>query len=229
MQNLLGTLLTFAQPLLAPAFHLWGSPVTGLEILAFALSLGMVVANIRVRPMGWPLSIAASLLYGFLFVDSKLYGEALLQLLFVALSVWGWWQWLRGRGGDGAALRVHTLPARARWAVLGATFLLLWPLIAWALARWTDSPVPVLDAMATAGSITGQFMLGRKLLENWAVWFAVNVFSVGLFASRSLWLTMLLYGLFALLSVTGWRAWARQLEAGHTAPIATAPPANKPA
>ncbi len=213
--------LAWAQPLLVPVFHLWGGPVTWLEIGAFALSLGMVWANMRLWPVAWPLSITASLLYGLLFLDSKLYGEALLQVLFVVLSVWGWWQWLRGRAGDGSALRVTTLANRVRWMFAAATLLLLWPVIALALARWTDSPVPALDALATAGSITGQVLLGRKRLENWAVWLAVNLLSVALFASRSLWLTALLYALFAVLSVVGWRAWARQLAPPSAAATGT--------
>ena len=92
------------RPLLAEAFTLWGSPTTWLEVAAFVLALWMVVCNMRVDPLGWPLAIVSSLLYALLFAHSKLYGEASLQLFFVAVSGWGWWQWLRGRGSDGTAL-----------------------------------------------------------------------------------------------------------------------------
>jgi nicotinamide mononucleotide transporter len=209
----LDTLLQSARPLLAAAFTLWGSPVSWLEIVAFALSLAMVWANLRVDPVAWPLAIVASLGYALLFADSRLYGEAGLQCFFVAVSFWGWWQWLRGRGADGAPLDVHRLSARGLvTATLGT--LIAWPLLGVALARATDSPVPYADALATVASITGQILLGRKLLENWAVWLLVNVYSVGLFAYKALWLTALLYGLFALLSVLGWRAWSRRLRHG---------------
>ena len=194
--------------MLLPAFTLWASPVTWLELLAFVLSIAMVLANLRVNVVGWPLAIAASLLYALLFADSKLYGEASLQIFFVVVSVWGWWQWLRGLGGDGEALRVHRLPMRERWLALTAT-LLAWPALAMLLARGTDSDVPWLDALPTVASVTGQLMLGRKLVETWPVWLGVNVFSVGLFAYKGLWLTALLYALFAGLSVAGWRAWRR--------------------
>jgi nicotinamide mononucleotide transporter len=60
-------------------------------------------------------------------------------------------------------------------------------------------------------SLVGQFLLGRKFIENWAVWIVVNVVSVGLFAYKSLWLTVGLYGVFIVLSVVGWRAWQRRL------------------
>lgn len=213
-------LLQAAQPLLAPAFALWGSPVTWLELLAVALSLAMVACNLRVNPMAWPLAIAASLLYALLFADARLYGEAGLQFVFIGVALWGWWQWMRGTGGDGTPLRVHTLGARARWAVAAAT-LAAWPLLALVLMRFTDSDVPWFDALPTVASITGQLLLARKLLENWAVWFGVNVVSVALFATKALWLTAGLYAVFALLSLLGWRVWRARLQREAAAPAPT--------
>lgn len=213
-------LLAFARPLLAPAFTLWGSPVTWLELLACVLSLWMVVCNMRVNPLAWPLAMASSLLYALLFADSRLYGEASLQFYFIAVAGWGWWQWLRGTDDQGAPLRVHRLHARRRWQVLGLT-LAAWPLLGLLLARVTDTDVPFLDALPTVGSVAGQLLLGRKLVENWPVWVAVNVASVGLFAWKGLWLTVLLYALFALMALAGWRRWHRL--AGPLAPAGPAP------
>lgn len=206
--ELLDALLLAARPLLAPAFTLWGSPATWLELLAFFIALWMVWCNLRVKVLAWPLAIISSLLYALLFADAKLYGEASLQFFFVAVALWGWWQWLRGRGDDGHKLRVHTLSARQRWQVLAAT-LAAWPLLGLLLARLTDSDVPYFDALPTVGSIVGQILLGRKLVENWPVWVAVNIVSIALFASKGLWLTVLLYALFVVLAVVGWRAWHR--------------------
>ncbi|MCW5659951.1 MAG: nicotinamide riboside transporter PnuC [Burkholderiaceae bacterium] len=193
-------------PFLSPAFTWWGSPITWLEIVAFVLSIAMVLCNFRVNPWAWPLAIAASALYGVLFASSRLYGEASLQLLFIVVAFWGWWQWLRGRGADGTPLRVHVLAPSARLGI-GMLTLAAWPLLGWLLDHHTDSDVPYLDALPTVGSITGQFLLGRKLVENWPVWLLVNLFSIGLFALKELWLTVLLYALFAVLSVVGWRVW----------------------
>lgn len=206
------SLLQATAPLLAEAFTLWGSPTTWLEVAGFVLAVWMVLCNMRVNPLGWPLAIVSSLLYALLFAHSRLYGEASLQLFFMAVAGWGWWQWLRGHGRDGTALKVHRLGPRQQLAVAGLT-LAAWPLLALGLARFTDSDLPWLDALPTVASITGQFLLGRKLIENWPVWLAVNLVSVALFAVKGLWLTVLLYAVFAALSVAGWRAWT-QLE-GH--------------
>ena len=203
-----------ARPLLVPVFTLWTSPVTALEIAAFIVSIAMVLANLRVNPVGWPLAIVSSLLYALLFADSKLYGEASLQIFFVVVALWGWWQWLRGTGADGRELRVHRLSRQGQAAAALAT-LCAWPLLGLALQHYSDSDVPYLDALPTVASITGQILLGRKLVENWAVWLAVNVVSIGLFATKGLWLTVLLYAVFALLSVVGWRAWIRLVGKAH--------------
>jgi len=203
-------LVQAAQPLLAIAFAPWGSPVTWVEVLAFMLSLAMVACNIRVNATGWPLAIVASLLYFLLFWQHRLYGEASLQIFFALIAAWGWWQWLRGHTADGQALHVRRLSHRGRLTVALAV-LAAWPLLGALLRRYTDTDVPWWDALPTAGSVAGQWLLGRKYVENWPVWLAVNVISVGLFAYKGLWLTVLLYALFATLSVLGWRAWLRKV------------------
>ncbi len=204
--------MTLPDSLFAEAFTLWGAPTTWLEVVAFVLALWMVFFNIRERHWGWPLAIASSVLYGLLFWRNRLYGDAALQAFFVVVAAWGWAQWLRGVRGDGEPLRVARLDARGRLATLAACAL-LWPLTGLFLKTFTDTDVPWWDAFPTAVSVVGQFLLGRKYLENWLAWLAVNVVSVGLFAYKGLWLTVLLYALFVVLSGVGWRAWRRKLAA----------------
>src|SRR5512132_690601 len=201
----MNALLAALQPLFGTAFALWGAPVTWLEIVAFLLAVGTVVMNIRVDPLGWPLAIVSSLLYVGLFWDSRLYGDASLQIFFAVVALWGWWQWLRGTQADGRPLEVRSLGRRARWVVLGV-LAAAWPATGLFLRTFTDTDVPWWDAFPTAASVVGQFLLGRKFIENWAVWVVVNVVSVGLFAYKGLWLTVVLYAIFVVLSFVGWRA-----------------------
>ena len=210
------TLLRAVAPWLSTAFEVWGSGVTWLEIVALLLSLAMVLCNLRVHVAGWPLAITSSLLYALLFSHYKLYGEAGLQLVFVTLSAWGWWQWLRPSDGKPGFHGVSALSHSQRWATLAFT-LAAWPLLGGFLSRVSDSDVPYLDALPTVASLTGQWLLGRKRVENWAVWLGVNVFSVGLFAYKHLWLTACLYALFAGLSWVGWRRWSQWLLAARAA------------
>jgi nicotinamide mononucleotide transporter len=201
-------LLHALQPWFATVFTVLGVGVTLIELVAFVLAIVMVFCNIRVNPIAWPLAIASSALYFLLFWQHRLYGDASLQVLFIVVAGWGWWQWLNGREADGRTLHVRHLGARGRWIALGA-LAIAWPATGLFLKHYTDTDVPWWDAFPTAGSLVGQWLLGRKYVENWLAWLVVNTVAVTLFAFKGLWLTVILYTAFVVLSVVGWRAWAR--------------------
>lgn len=194
--------------LLAPAFSAFGSPISWLELVAFALAVWMVICNMRVNLLAWPLAFISSLMYFALFLDGKLYGEAGLQLVFAALALWGWWQWRFGRTREGDVLKVRRLGLQGLARPVLLT-LAAWPLLGLFLARQTDSPLPYWDAFPTVASLLGQWLLARKYEENWPTWIVVNVVSVVLFGLKGYWLTVILYAGFIPMSVIGWRAWRR--------------------
>ena len=182
------------------------------EALGFALALIMVGCSIRELHWSWPLAIASSVLYFFVFRDHLLYAEAGLQLVFAALGFWGWRQWLRRDAQRQPVQTIQRLTSKGWW-LCAAALLMLWPALAWLLLHYTDSDVAWWDALPTALSLIGQTLLGRKYLENWAIWLLVNLISVGLFAHKGLWLTCSLYALFVVLSVVGWREWQARFRA----------------
>jgi nicotinamide mononucleotide transporter len=195
--------------LFSTAFTLWGLDTSWLELIAVLLAFAMIVCNIAELHWGWPLAATSSVLYFFLFWSQRLYGDALLQVLFVVLAMWGWSVWLRGI--KGAALPVKRMPARQRFTLawMGA---LLWLTIGSVLLNFTNTDVPWWDAFPTAFSLVGQYLLAHKRLENWAVWIIVNIVAAGLFAWKGLWLTTLLYLVFIVLSAMGWRTWSKHIE-----------------
>lgn len=184
-----------------------------LEASAFAMALAMVALNMRVHPAAWPLAIASSALYGVVFRESGLYANAALQLVFIGVAAWGWWQWLRGQGAGGGPLVVRTLGPEGRAIALGAV-LLAWPATAFVLGRYTDSTVPWWDAFPTAASLVGTVLLARKYVENWPAWVVVNAVAVALFVHQRLWLTAVLYAILLALAFVGWARWRRLAAAG---------------
>lgn len=181
------------------------------EAAGFALAVAMVVCSIKELHWSWPLSIASSVLYFFVFKDSQLYGEAALQIVFSLLALWGWWQWLGPALGKTHGNDIQRMSTRVAWQT-AITALTLWPLVALFLRQFTDSDVPWWDGFATALSLVGQYLLGRKYLENWLIWLLVNGVSIGLFAYKSLWLTVLLYTIFLGMSWMGWRTWLGKMK-----------------
>jgi len=202
---MLAPLIAFLE---SPAFSVGATAASRAELLGALLGVWMVLCNLRVNPLAWPLAIVSSALYGLVFWNARLYGDASLQLLFIAVAFWGWWQWLRGTQHDGRALAVRYLSTRQRALAIGA-IALLWPATGLLLRHGTDTDVPWWDAFPTAGSVVATVLLARKHVENWIAWIVVNAVAIGLFAYKALWLTVGLYALFLLLALAGWRAWHR--------------------
>ncbi|RJF95298.1 nicotinamide riboside transporter PnuC [Noviherbaspirillum saxi] len=187
---------------------------TPLELVSFMLAVATVVLGIRQIHWAWLFAIASSASYAVVFFQARLYGDMGLQWVFIATSMWGWYQWLGVRGAAGG-LRVSRLSAAGRyWAAGGwiAGFIL----IALFLKSYTDTDVPYIDGFLTAGSLVGQLLLARKKLENWHVWIAVDALYVGLYVYKNLILTAVLYALFILLATIGLRTW-RTIVAGSGA------------
>lgn len=200
---------------------LLGFTTTPLELLGFVLSVATVVLTILRNHWGWFFAIVSSATYGVVFAGARLYGDAGLQGVFIAASIWGWWQWLRGDAGR--PLPVTRL-SRAGWiaALIGWT-VGFFALSAF-LKAYTDTDVPRMDGFLTAGSLLGQLLTAKKKIENWHTWIVVDVLYVGLYVYKGLHLTAVLYAVFVVLAVLGLRAWtaAARADAGpHAgAPVA---------
>ena len=202
-------ILTFLN---GPVFTLFGSPASWAELIGAVLGIAMVICNIKEIHWGWPLAFVSSAMYFLVFWDSKLFGDATLQIFFAVMATWGWWQWLRGIRDDGSALKIQTL-SNASTIKLIALCAFFWLAAGLFLLKFTTTDVPWWDAFPTALSVVATLLLGRKYVENWPIWIVVNVVSIALFAYKGLWLTVGLYTVFAIMAVIGWQAWRKQLTA----------------
>jgi nicotinamide mononucleotide transporter len=182
-----------------------GFSTTPLELVSFVLAVITVLLNIRQSHWAWLFAIVSSATYGIVFFEARLYGDAGLQLVFIAVSVWGWYQWLGGARHQRLVV-TRTNSTGLCWAAAG--WLAGFVLLAYFLKNFTNTDVPHSDGFLTAGSILGQLLLSRKKVENWHVWIIVDVLYVGLYVYKGLMLTAILYAIFCVMAVIGLRAWA---------------------
>lgn len=179
--------------------------MTMIELIGAVLSAWGVWLTAQRRPWCWPIGMASVLVYAWVFVDAKLYSDALLQLAFAVLIVYGWWRWLQHMGDDG---RVQVSPLSRRKAGL---HLAIGSLGALALGAFmhhhTDAALPWLDAALTAFSLVAQWWQARRHIAAWWLWIVVDVIYVGEYVYKSLLITSVLYAGFVVLAVIGLRAW----------------------
>ena len=132
-----------------------------------------------------------------------------LQAVYFALSLYGWYEWLYG-GENRTELHVSrsSQALGVRLAIIGIACAAI---LGTLLARFTDAALPYIDSATTSTSLVAQWMMTRKILENWAVWVAVDVVYIAMFVFKRLYLTAGLYAVFLVLAVMGYIQWKRSL------------------
>ena len=191
--------------------------MTAIELIGALISAWAVWLTAKRRPWCWPIGMLSVLLYCWIFVDAKLYSDALLQVAFAGLIVYGWRRWLQNLGDDGR-VQVAALPrAEAVGHVLIGAFGAL--LLGYAMHRWTDAALPWLDAALTAFSLVAQWWQGRRHIAAWWLWIIVDVIYVGEYIYKHLLITSVLYAGFVVLAAIGLRAWRKD---ARVAPAAAA-------
>lgn len=179
-----------------------------LEIAATAFTLLSVILSVKRSLWQFPTGLAGVGLGFFVFWRTGLYASAVLQPIFIAALVYGWWYWIRGDQRQAPPIRETPLIV-----VLGACgiALVLAGIGAVALERLTDARMALGDAAILALSVVAQGLLSLKRIETWPVWVAINALSVCVYASQQLWLYTGLYAFFFLNAFWGWRDWRQAL------------------
>lgn len=191
-------------PIQSIANYIWANPV---ESLGVALGLLCVWLLVKENIWNWPIGIANNILYIYVFDRSGLYADMWLQFVYIAIGIYGWWNWLHG-GKDNSELKTtHASPAALGGfsALAAVTTAVLYV----TLRRFTPSTVPFTDGLTVALFLTAQYMMSRKTVENWWFWIVGNVIAIGLYIYKDLMGTAILYGVFVVLCVMGLREWRK--------------------
>lgn len=180
--------------------------ITWIEWLGTVTGFGCVYLAARQNIWNWPVSIISVISYGILFFDYQLYGDAVLQLYFLFTAIYGWYYWIKRKEEHKKPI-VSLSPRRMAW--IGLAVVVLAVLIGLFLDHFTDTNVPYIDGFCTAVSFAAQFMMTRKILQNWLLWIVVDICYVPLYIYKNLMLTAILYLLFLWIAVMGYLEWRK--------------------
>lgn len=197
--------------LIAAATHRAGIEFT--EAAGFVTGGLTVWLLVRQNIANWPIGIANNLIFGVLFYHQRLYADMTLQLFFLLLGITGWISWSRNKTGEGG-LRVTRTPLRTAIVCAGIGIVATWAATLY-LARINDA-APFLDALTTVMSLIAQYLMTRKYLENWTIWIVVDIISIGLYSSKHLYLTSVLFAIYIAMCAVGALEWRRSYrQASH--------------
>ena len=187
-----------------------------LEYFGVITGLLYLLQEIKQHKSMWIVGFLTSLVYVFVFLHAKIYADMGLQIYYVLISIYGFYQWTRKKDASSTSenssaevIEYSHLNIRLFFGIstsLVLVYLALW----YVLNHFTDSPIPAGDAFTTAVGIVATWMLAKRIIEHWYFWVIVNLVSVYLYYLRELYPTMLLYFCYASLAVVGYYNWRKK-------------------
>jgi nicotinamide mononucleotide transporter len=162
----------------------------------------------------WPVVLVSDVIYLVVFFQARLFSDALLQIFFLAFTLYGWWYWWRGVREEGE-VRVEKMPFSSLWVGIavgaaGSVLLGVW-------MKQIHAALPYLDATLTSYSLVASWWAVRKHIANWWLWIAVDVIYIGEYIYKDLRATALLYAGLVALAVLGLRDWRRAADSQQLA------------
>ena len=180
------------------------------EIVAAILAIAYLILAMLQDIRCWIAWIISSLMYFFVMYSANLYMEALLQIFYIFIGLYGLYQW-RFKADKKDALKITTWSVKNHLIVISA-LVFLTSLSGYILTIYTAAASPFVDAFTTWGAIAASYLVAKKILENWFYWFVIDFVSVFLFISRELYPTALLFIVYLVLVVIGYSAWRKSWQ-----------------
>lgn len=184
-----------------------------IEVSGVIISLIYLYFSVKQIIWLWPFGLLSALFYIWIYFSSGLYADMGLQVYYVGISIYGWYHWTRKetRNSEKPELIVSHIKLNTG-IILLLVFLVLWLIISQLLIRFTNSEVPVMDALTTAGGIVATWMLARKILEHWILWIILDAISIGLYIYKGLFATVVLFTVYTLMAIVGYISWRKELH-----------------
>jgi len=189
------------------------------EGIAVVLAIAYLLLAMRENILCWYCALASATIYTALFWDASLPMQSLLNVYYMGMAVYGWWQWRRG-GESQTGIAIHSWPLRQHlWLVAGIL------IVSGVSGYWLESHQagawPFADALTTWASLVVSWMVAKKILENWLYWIVIDAICVFMYFDRGLHLSSLLFAAYVVIAVFGyfsWRAHARRATNDELAP-----------
>lgn len=175
------------------------------EAAAVVLAIAYLLLAMRENILCWYCALASATIYTVLFWDASLPMQSLLNIYYMGMAVYGWWQWRRG-GESHAGVVIQSLPVKRHLALLAGIVA-----VSAVSGYWLDSQGagawPFADAFTTWASLVVSWMVAKKILENWLYWIVIDGICVFMYFDRGLHLSSLLFAAYVVIAVFGYISW----------------------
>ena len=180
------------------------------EWIAFFSSILYVVIIALQKKIAWFFAFISSALYVYLCFSSKLYLDSFLQFFYVLAAIYGWMQWNKTDLNE----KLSKKNIRFHLSAIGICLVLSFS-IGWIMKTFTDQASPYLDATITITSLFATYLVARKIIDNWVYWIFIDLACIPIFYSRGLYLTSILYLIYAIIAIVAFFKWNKEYRKQH--------------
>lgn len=193
--------------------HVSANPIMLLDPTLFLLGWLYLWFEYRASWWVWVLGIIMPALDIVLYHQTMLYGDMCLSVYYLLAAVYGlaMWKW-GGHGRQHSELEISLMPGNVALRML-VVFFIVWGVTYYLLANYTNSNVPVTDALTNAISIIGMWAMARKYLQQWFVWITVDFIDIFLYSYKDLPFKAAIHVAYIVVGVLGFIKWRRMMQA----------------
>jgi len=189
-----------------------------IEILGAISGLLYLYFAIRQKIWLWPLGLITSAVYVYVFFITQFYADMGLNIYYVVISIYGWYNWLYGKGNQKKdTLCISTL-TRKLVVILLIITACIYVVLVYMLKKLPEllnvevSELLYWDAFTTAASIVATWMLARKIIQHWLIWIVVDAVSLGLYVYKGMYPTVVLFLVYTLMAFKGYIEWKKEIQ-----------------
>lgn len=169
-----------------------------IEIIATFFSLLSVYLGAKNNILTWPLGIIGIIFYGILFYNNNIVGNAILQILFLIQSIFGWIRWGENRSIEELSIKGSIINIVV-CSLIACCMIYILNLI--------GSNNPLMDGITTSLSIIGLLLMSYSKIDSWYYWIIADIIFVIFFIKVDLYLSAITYFIFLLLAIYGLKKW----------------------
>jgi nicotinamide mononucleotide transporter len=176
-----------------------------IESVAVFFSILYVILALKESIWCWGAAAISVTLYIYICYTAQLYPETGLQVFYLLMAFYGYYQW--NKNDSTLQIQQWTTTKHLLILLLGA---LLTFLMGFYFTIYTNAAMPLVDSFTTVFSVFATYMVTKKVLGNWLYWIVIDAVSVYLYFSRDLHLTSLLFIVYTVIAIFGYFSWLKR-------------------
>lgn len=186
--------------------------MSGWEYVGVVFGLLYLILAMKQNIWCWAAAFVSTLVYTLLFWQGALLMESALNLYYLAMAIFGWWQWRGQSVNVDQDLNKQPTKTITSWSLnRHLSIIVVTSVISlisgYVLDTFSHAKMAYLDSFTTCFAVVTTYLVTQKVLENWLYWVVIDLASIYLYIEMQYLPTAALFVLYTVLAVQGYRIW----------------------